>query len=133
MNIIVCIDTNNGMLFNNRRQSQDRVLRDKVLEICVNSTLYVNDYTAKQFDAYAPIVVDNDFLVKAQTGEFCFVENSEIPVDKVEKFYVFNWNRKYPGDVFFEVDMKSNGFKKTTVEVFSGSSHDEITLEIYER
>ena len=121
------------MLFNNRRQSQDRILREKILEICVNSTLYVNNYTAKQFDASAPLVVDDDFLVKAQSGEFCFVENSEIPIDKAEKFYIFNWNRKYPGDVFFEVDLKSNGFKKTAAEVFAGSSHDEITLEIYER
>lgn len=133
MNVIVCVDKNNGMLFNNRRQSQDQVLREKVLEICVDSILYVNNYTAKQFDDSTPIVVDDEFLLKAQSGEFCFVENSEIPIDKVEKFYVFNWNRKYPADVFFEVDLKSNGFKKTDVEVFVGSSHDEITLEIYER
>lgn len=28
MIIIVCADNNNGMMFNNRRQSQDRTLRD---------------------------------------------------------------------------------------------------------
>ena len=133
MNIIVCIDKNKGMLFNGRRQSQDKVLREKVLEICVNLSLYVNDYTAKQFDATDPIIVDNSFLEKAQPGDFCFVENSEIPVEKVEKFYVFNWNRNYPGDVFFEIDLVANGFKKTSQEAFVGSSHDEITLEIYER
>ena len=133
VNIIVCIDNNKGMLFNGRRQSQDKVLREKALEMCVNLSLYVNEYTAKQFDAADPIIIDNSFLEKAQPGDFCFVENSEIPVEKVEKFYVFNWNRNYPGDAFFEVDLVANGFKKTSQEAFVGSSHDEITLEIYER
>ena len=27
MNIIICLDDNNGMMFNKRRQSQDRILR----------------------------------------------------------------------------------------------------------
>ena len=133
VNIIVCIDNNKGMLFNGRRQSQDRILREKVLELCINSSIFVNEYTAKQFDSADSIIVDNDFLEKAQPGDFCFVENSEIPVEKVEKFYVFNWGRDYPGDVFFEVDLVANGFQKTSQEAFVGSSHDEITLEIYER
>ena len=133
MNVIICVDKNNGMLFNGRRQSQDSVLREKVLELCNNSALLVNEYTAKQFEENAPIIVDNDFLSKAQPSDFCFVENSEIPIEQVGKFYIFNWNRKYPGDVFFEVDLKVNGFKKTAEEEFMGSSHDKITLKIFER
>ena len=33
MIIMVCVDDNNGMMFNKRRQSQDRVLRQRMLEL----------------------------------------------------------------------------------------------------
>ena len=36
MNIIICIDKSKGMMFNNRRQSQDAVLREKFMSICSN-------------------------------------------------------------------------------------------------
>ena len=133
MNIIVCLDKDNGMMFNERRQSQDSVLREKVLLLSAGSTLWMNEYTAKQFESGTPIKVDEDFLTKANPGDFCFVENSDIPVENVEKFYIFLWNRKYPGDRFFEIDLKKNGFKKIETEDFTGKSHDKITLEIYAR
>ncbi len=133
MNIIICIDKNGGMMFGGRRQSQDRVLREKVLELSKDTKLWVNSYTAKQFENAGNIVVDEDFLNNANQGEFCFVEDREITSDNVESFYVFNWNRKYPGDLFFNVDLKAEGFKKIKKEDFQGNSHDKITLEIYSR
>ena len=33
MKIIVCVDNQNGMMFNHRRQSQDRVLRKRIMEL----------------------------------------------------------------------------------------------------
>ena len=33
MTLIVCLDDKNGMAFNHRRQSQDRLLRRRVLEL----------------------------------------------------------------------------------------------------
>ena len=33
MNIILCVDKNNGLLFFGKRLSLDRVLREKILEI----------------------------------------------------------------------------------------------------
>ena len=133
MNIIVCIDKNGGMMFGGRRQSQDSVLREKVLEITNGSRLLMNSYSAKQFEAVESIIVDEDFLSKANQGEFCFVEEVEISAENVESFYIFNWNRKYPGDLFFNVDLKAEGFKKIKKEDFRGNSHDKITLEIYSR
>lgn len=133
MNIIICIDKNNGMMFGGRRQSQDRVLREKILEITSGSRLLMNSYSAKQFENVESITIDEDFLVNANQGDFCFVEDKEITTDNVEGFYVFNWNRKYPGDLFFEVDLKGSGYKKIKKEELQGSSHDKITLEIYSR
>ena len=133
MNIIVCTDKNNGMSFMGKRQSQDRVLREKILEISKGSRLLMNLYSAKQFENAAGIIVDEDFLDNANQGDFCFVEDKEITSENVESFFVFNWNRKYPGDLFFNVDLKAEGFKKIKKEEFQGSSHDKITLEIYSR
>ena len=133
MNIIICIDKSGGMSFCGKRQSQDRVLREKVLEIKNDSRLLMNSYSAKQFENPESIIVDEDFLNNANQGDFCFVEDKEISSENVESFYIFNWNRKYPGDLFFEVDLKAEGFKKIKKEEFQGNSHDKITLEIYSR
>ncbi len=133
MNIIVCIDKNNGMSFCGKRQSRDSVLREKVLEISSAGRLLMNSYSAKQFGDIEGITVDEDFLKVAGQGDFCFCEDKEITTENVENFYIFNWNRKYPGDLFFTVDLKAEGFKKIKKEEFKGSSHDKITLEIYSR
>ena len=133
MNVIVCVDKNNGMMFMGKRQSQDKVLRDKIFEISNGAKLLMNAYSAKQFDNNEKIIVDEDFLNSAGQGDFCFVENKNITCENVERFYVFKWNRKYPGDLFFSVDLKAEGFKKIKKEEFQGNSHDKITLEIYSR
>ncbi len=133
MNIILCIDKNSGMSFMGKRQSQDRVLREKILETSKGSRLLINSYSAKQFENLENIVVDEDFLNNANQGDFCFVEDKAVSTENVESFYVFNWNRKYPADLFFTVDLKAEGFKKIKKEEFQGNSHDKITLEIYSR
>jgi hypothetical protein len=133
LNIIICIDKNGGMAFMGKRQSQDRVLREKVLEITNGARLLMNSYSAKQFENPESIIVDEDFLNNANQGDFCFVEDKEISSENVESFYIFKWNRKYPSDLFFSVDLKAEGFKKIKKEEFQGNSHDKITLEIYSR
>ena len=133
MNVIVCVDKNNGMAFMGKRQSMDCVLREKILEIANGSRLLMNGFSAKQFESTAAITVDESFLSNAGQGDFCFVENMAVTAESVESFYVFNWNRKYPGDLFFNVDLKAEGFKRVKKEDFKGNSHDKITLEIYSR
>ena len=111
----------------------DCVLREKVLEITSGARLLMNSYSAKQFENADSIVIDENFLNNANQGDFCFVEDKEITTENVEAFYIFNWNRKYPSDLFFSVDLKAEGFKKIKKEEFQGNSHDKITLEIYLR
>ena len=133
MKIVVCIDKSNGMLFNGRRQSQDSVLRARILELSSNEKLWMSPYSAKQFDVNAQIEIDAEYQKRAGKDDFCFVEDKEITSENVESFYIFNWNRKYPADLFFSVDLKAEGFKKIKKEEFKGNSHDKITLEIYSR
>ena len=88
MILIVCVDDHNGMMFNHRRQSQDRVLRADILELTDGKKLWMNAYSRKQFaesDA-EKIRVDETFLDAAGNGEFCFVENGIIP-----RMCIFRW------------------------------------------
>ncbi len=133
MNIIICIDNNNGMLFNNRRQSQDKVLRQKIFEIAGNNKLYMNNYSYKQFSDIENIKIhiDEDYLEKAEKNDFCFVENQSVQpfINQCNKIYVFKWNRNYPYDVKLDIDLSD--FRLIYAEDFKGSSHEKITLEVY--
>ena len=133
MNIIVCIDKNGGMAFMGKRQSMDCVLREKVLEISSGARLLMNSYSGKQFENNENIIVDDDFLNNANQDDFCFVEDREVIAENAQSIYIFNWNRKYPADLFFSIDLKAEGFKKIKKEEFQGNSHDKITLEVYSR
>lgn len=139
MNIIVCVDDNYGMMFNKRRQSQDRVLREHILSLSSQSRLWINHYSEKQFvqdgNSTEHLNVDDDFLDKAAPGEYCFVEDSPVaPYEKnAEKIILFKWNRKYPGDFHFDIDLSGGRWKLTSSEDFPGSSHEKITMEVFER
>ena len=47
MIIAVCIDDKGGMLFNHRRQSQDRLLREDLLKEAAGRPLWMSGYSAK--------------------------------------------------------------------------------------
>ena len=49
MILIVCVDDHNGMMFNHRRQSQDRVLRADILELTDGKKIWMNAYSRNQF------------------------------------------------------------------------------------
>ena len=122
MILIACVDDNLGMLFNNRRQSMDRVLRARLLKLCSRG----------QFDETAEgITVDEDFMAKAGSDDYCFAENISVkPYEKeVQKIILYRWNRVYPADLYFDIDLKNWHLKKSND--FAGSSHDKITEEVY--
>ena len=131
MKIIVCIDKSNGMLFNGRRQSQDRVLREKILSLLAGKKLYVNEYTAGQFENTDNLYVGEDFLQQAGCEDFCFIENAPVPAG-AEEIYLFRWNRDYPADTYFSLELKP-GYRKVKTEDFPGYSHKKITLDIYKK
>lgn len=131
MIIIVCLDDGNGMLFNKRRQSSDAVLTDRIIKLCENSRLLVNEYSAKLFEKHE-VSVSKDFLKEAAEGEYCFVENADITefTEKIERIIIYRWNRKYPSDFKFPIGFLEN-MRLVSTENFVGKSHPEITEEIY--
>ena len=49
MILITCVDNNMGMLFNHRRQSQDRVLKERILKSASGKIIWMNHYSENQF------------------------------------------------------------------------------------
>ena len=135
MNVIVCIDDRSGMLFNHRRQSQDRVLRQRLLAMTEGRPLCMNPYSAKQFSKEDPasISVSPEFLENASGEDYCFVEErSLLPFqDRIQRLILCRWNRAYPGDFF--LDLPLDAFHLVSAEEFPGSSHEKITMEVYEK
>lgn len=134
MNIIVCLDDDNGMLFNHRRQSKDIELRKRIIAMTSGKKLWMNHYSAKQFESeYAQINIDDSFMLEATDGDFCFVEDVDVAQYEkwIEKIIIFRWNRKYPADLHFNIPLSGGAWKLERTEDFIGNSHDKITMEVY--
>lgn len=130
MIIIVCLDDHNGMMFNNRRQSQDRGLRQYIAEMTKDSKVYMNAYTKKLYKEIKNPIVCEDFLQKAGKGDTCIVENLSLDFvkDQMEEIVVFRWNKVYPSDQVLDVDL--DRWSLVEEEQIEGSTH-EITKQIY--
>lgn len=132
MKVIVCVDDNGGMLFNRRRQSQDKTLTEDVIKN--NGKIWINSFSSKLFSEYVgQVIIDDEFLNKAGKGECCFVENQLLTPyeDRIEQLVVYKWNRKYPSD--FKLDLNIDNWKLKEQAEFEGNSHEKITREIYSK
>lgn len=135
MNVIVAIDDKYGMMFNNRRQSKDGELRKDILCEVGEVKLWMNDYTYRQFEEELGknVCVAEDFVDKAGAGEYCFVENLSLQEyeDSIEELILYKWNRVYPSDLKFDIDLRSESWQMASTVDFVGSSHDKITKEVW--
>ena len=135
MQIIICLDDDNGMLFHDRRQSQDAKLRENILEYLDGRELWMNAYSARQFaDAGdARIHVSEKFLEEAGTDDVCFVENQPLlPYEaQIQEVVCYRWNRRYPSDV--KLDLSLEEWETVEETELAGKSHERITRTVYRR
>ena len=116
----VCIDDRGGMLFNHRRQSQDRLLREDLLAEAAGRPLWMNSYSLRQFPTPPPnLCVDEGFLDPAPWRE------------RMEGVILYRWNRTYPADLRLTLSLE--GWSLERREIFAGSSHEKIIKEVYRR
>ena len=134
MKLIVCIDDNGGMMFNNRRQSRDRRVVADILEMTDGHRLYINKYSEKLFEG-ADVAVSDDIVRDAGEEDFCFVENENANElsKKANEIVIYHWNRVYPHDVVFCADLEKMGFHLESTSEFEGYSHEKITKEIFKK
>ena len=135
MIVIVCVDDNLGMMFNNRRQSRDIEVVKKGVGLTKGSWLWMNKYSYGLFEELdcTNINVDSGFLSETANEEYCFVENVDLkPFEKwVEKIIVFRWNTVYPSDPELDIDLGS--WQLLESSEFVGKSHEKITMEVYSK
>ena len=123
MVLIVCLDDSNGMMFNNRRQSKDCEIRKNMLSMIGESKLWMSEYSKSQFEE------EFNYCDDINEADYVFVENfKDISSVDFEKIIVYRWNRKYPGDMFFDLGNR----QLISSEEFKGNSHDKITKEVYQ-
>ena len=133
MILIACVDDNLGMMFNKRRQSRDSKLNEHIINLTKEKKLWINPYSKELFKDADNICESNQSTTVAQNGDYCFVENEElkIDIDKIEKIILYFWNRTYPSDKKFTIDLSE--WKEISQEEFEGTSHEKITQKIYIR
>ena len=133
MKLIVCLDERKGMMFNNRRQSRDRVLIDDMIKMVGDDKLYIAPYSEGLFENKEIKLKVKKNPLKAADENWCFIEN--LPVaeykDEIETVVIYHWNRHYPGDFFFDLELDSYSLESS--EELVGSSHEKITKEIWNK
>lgn len=160
MIVIVCVDDEFGMLFNQRRQSRDCVLTEDILKTVGDKRLLIDEFsktlflrdlahgngTAQTDSSFSGdsmpldgstcknLVVSKNLLSDAADGDFCFVEDKEIKpyMKKIEQLIIYKWNRSYPSDFKLDVSLLE-GFHLKSATDFKGNSHEKITKEVYVR
>ena len=125
MNLIVCIANNNGIMFNKRRVSKDALLIERLKGITKENKIYVSEYSKSLFDGFDNLVLSIENLTN---NDFYFLEDEDYN-GNIDKIIIYKWNRDYPADLYFEIEL-SNWTMISSTD-FVGSSHDKITKEVW--
>lgn len=136
MTAVVCVENRGGMLFYGRRVSRDRVMIADLLEFAGDAPLRCAPFSAGLFaNARERVRISADFLDAAGAGDVCFVEDAALGphMDAVERLVIYRWNRDYPSDVGLDVQPEEYGLSLAESRDFAGSSHENITREVYVR
>ena len=133
MKLIVCTDLNNGMLFNNRRQSRDRSLIEYIYNLVGENKLWITEFSKNLFEEGKYNLFQISDIKKINENDFIFIENysPKILEDNLNEIILFNWNRNYPADLFFDISLDS--WKLESESEIEGSSHEKIIQKIYRR
>ena len=102
MDVFICVDDNNGMLFNGRRQSRDEAVVKDILEFAGNDNIWMSSYSSKLFLANPDrILIEDNLLKDTLKYGYCFLENvplksyqdrikSKQRIDKVNVFFAMD-------------------------------------------
>ncbi len=132
MKLIVIVDDQMGLSFNHRRQSRDHILCQYIADLTDGSRMFMNEYSYKLMKPYiSDAVVSEACLDEAAEEDYCFVETEDPTAykDRITELVLCRWNRAYPGDVHFTMDLTDWTLIHT--EEFPGSSHEKLTIEFY--
>lgn len=83
----------------------------------------------------AEIRILENILQQAGEADACFIEDTDITgfEEQIQKVILYKWNRKYPADRYFTLDLEDESWELLQTGELHGSSHEKITKEIYEK
>ena len=131
MTVVLSLSEGDGMLFNKRRQSRDRVLIENLMSLIDDKILFITSFSEKLFESYSNVkIIDSPEEVPKEAT--FFIENLSLAPfkNKIEKMIIYRWNRVYPSDEKFNCDLLRDK-KLVSSTDFKGNSHEKITEEIY--
>ena len=134
MTVIVCLSDGGGMTFNKRRQSSDRAVIEDVEKLVCDDALFISEFSLSLFsESRVSAVAVTEPLSAAGPGDFVFLEDRGAGeyIRKIKRLVIYNWNRKYPTDLKFDINPSGVGMKLSETVEFSGKSHEKITREIW--
>ena len=81
------------------------------------------------------IVLSEEILSLAGDEDICFIEDTAITgfEEQIREVILYKWNRRYPADRYFTLDLSDGTWELLRTEEFKGSSHERITKEVYKR
>lgn len=131
MTLFLTVDNDFGVAFNRRRQSRDSaVVCDIASSAC--SVIRMTAYSAKLFgDIQQVLVTDDIFLPKTDGFVFCECVDAAKHFDIFDTIVLYKWNRDYPHDIVLSKTPMQCGFVLESTTEFVGSSHDNITKEVW--
>lgn len=127
MTLILWAGKNGEMLFNRRRCSRDSQVIADIFAIYDPAQICVSAYSSPLFPGARVI----DVWQEAENGVL-FLEDFPLSpaLDQTKRLIVYRFDRVYPADVRLEIPQ---AFHLKESREFSGSSHDKITREVYEK
>ncbi len=128
MTIFICLDNNNGVSFNRRRQSRDKAIIEDIISTVNGEELCITQYSEKLFSEYDIKIQTTDII---SNERFFFAENTHLsPIaNKISTLIVYRWGKVYPCDTYLDIDL--DAFKLISSTEFQGNSHKNIIKEIY--
>lgn len=131
MNVILCLDNNKGLLFNNRRQSRDKAVLHDIFNGLNGEELTVTSFSEKLFADYSENIIVDDTPFENEENSNIFAENLSLQqfMTKIDKITVYNWNRVYPCDFYCDIDFSQLTLIEETE--LMGNSHEKITKQIF--
>ena len=134
MNIIVCLEDKNGMMFNKRRLSQDIAIREDIYKNMDGKSLIMNDYSYKMFSKDEPkidIIVREDLPV-CDSENLQFIEDKQLGnfESEIDKIIVYYWNRRYPSDLKFDIDFSNGKWEVVSEEEYERRKLEEAETKV---
>ena len=127
MKLILFLDERGGMLFNRRRQSQDRKAREYILNMTAGKRLLMNPYSAKQFKEAEGIILTETPQKDASREDYVLIENLPVTLSDVDEVILILWNTLYPSDVSFDTaSLAREGFSLKETEEFAGMPEVDV-------